>query len=982
MEPQTRTRRNGTMDPLRWEQLKSILADALQQDSPAARIAIVEQSCGHDTDLLHEAESLLAEAEVLLREASDDLEACADKAGTVIPRDSISEVGRRVGAYVIISEIGHGGMGAVYLAARADGYFEKQVAVKLLSRGTGTAELIRRFRSEREVLARLDHPNIARLLDAGTTEDGIPYFVMDYVDGTPVTHFVAENQLSISARLELFLKICAAVEVAHRHSIVHRDLKPSNILVNREGEPKLLDFGIAKLIGDDTNPLELTALGQERLTPISASPEQAQGEVVTKSSDIYALGTLLYEMLTGARPHSFPNRHPSREELINVLCEQEPPLPSSLVSSPREKRSLRGNLDAILLRALRKDPSKRYPSATDFADDIRRHLAGDLALARSDRAGYRVLRRTLHQRWAQVSLAGIGVALLCAGVVLLKSVLRPEGKLQEVKNASAVSQPNLVVSAPEKSIAVLPFSSFSSESENGYFLDGVQDNIITDLAKVADLKVIGRSSVAAYRDASKNAQEIGQALGVSYLLEGSAQKSGDRIRLNAHLIDTRTSAEVWAQRYDKNEKDLFLLESDLAQEIVSQLKITLSLNEKAAIESQPTRNMEAYDLYLRAREAFFQYDGSKTIELLKAALARDSQFALAYCLLAEAHLYAYRFMETPPSEVTLAAAKEAADNASRLAPNLSDSHLAQAQYYYYGLRDFKKAQQQLESTSFPKDRARFLDLAALTERRLGRFKDSIRDAEKAVELDPHNPFVTNELLESYLLVRRFADAERFADQALTRLPPKSDALWGYKSDSLLGRGKLDEARAVLEQAPIRTPNGELRRIQLAIFGKDFKQASEALKNAPPSSRYFFDGMIALGQGEEAKARSDFQDARNYFEKQLAERPDDPAILSSLSIADAGAGRKEDALREAKLVVELVPMSHDAVDGMMYANELAQISAWVGEGEAALDQLAKLVKLPGGPNYGQLRFDSVWDKIRATPRFQEIMEQASRPPEYE
>ena len=981
MEPQTRTRRNGTMDPLRWEQLKSILADALQQDSPAARIAIVEQSCGQDTDLLHEAESLLAEAEVLLREASDDLEACADNAGTAIPRDSISEVGRRVGAYVIISEIGHGGMGAVYLAARADGYFEKQVAVKLLSRGTGTAELIRRFRSEREVLARLDHPNIARLLDAGTTEDGIPYFVMDYVDGTPVTRFVAENQLSIPARLELFLKICAAVEVAHRHSIVHRDLKPSNILVNREGEPKLLDFGIAKLIGDDTNPLELTALGQERLTPISASPEQAQGEVVTKSSDIYALGTLLYEMLTGARPHRFPNRHPSRAELINVLCEQEPPLPSSLVSSPREKRSLRGNLDAILLRALKKDPSKRYPSATDFADDIRRHLAGDIALARSDRTGYRVLRRTLHKRWAQVSLAGVGVGLLCAGVVLLNNVLRSEGKLH-VKNVFAVSPPNRVLSVSEKSIAVLPFSSFSSESENGYFLDGVQDNIITDLAKVADLKVIGRSSVAGYRDASKNALEIGQALGVSYLLEGSAQKSGDRIRLNARLIDTRTNVEVWAQRYDRNEKDLFLLESDLAQEIVSQLKVTLSLNEKAAIESQPTRDMEAYDLYLRAREAFFQYDGPKTIQLLEAALARDPQFALAYCLLAEARLYAYRFMETPPSKVTLAAAKEAADNASRLAPNLSDSHLAQAQYYYYGLRDFKKAQQQLENTSFPKDRARFLDLAALTERRLGRWKDSIRDAEKAVELDPHNPFVTNELLESYLLLRRFADAERFADQAFTRLPPKSDALWGYKADSLLGRGKLEEARAILEQAPTRTQNGEMRRVQFATFGKDFSKASAIVTSLRPESRYFLEGMIALGQGEEAKAKSCFQNARDYFGKQLVEHPNDPAILSNLSIADAGAGRKEDALREARLVVELVPMSRDTVDGMMYANVLAQLCAWVGEGEAALDQLARLVKLPGGPNYGQLRFDSVWDNIRATPRFQEIMEQASRPPEYE
>jgi serine/threonine protein kinase len=970
------------MDPLRWEQLKSILADALQQNSPAARIAIVERSCAGDTDLLHEAESLLAEAEVLLREASDDLEACADRAGTTIPREIVSEAGRRVGAYVIISEIGRGGMGAVYLAARADGYFEKQVAIKLLSHGPDTAELARRFRSEREVLARLDHPNIARLLDAGTTGDGIPYIVMEYVDGMPLTRFIEENHLSIPARLELFLKVCAAVEVAHRHSVVHRDLKPNNILVNHEGEAKLLDFGIAKLIGHDASPLELTALGQERLTPISASPEQAQGELVTKSSDIYSLGALLYEMLTGVRPHRFRSRNPSRAELINVLCEQEPAVPSSLAHETQKRRRLRGNLDAILLRALRKDPGKRYSSVTEFADDIRRHLAGDLVLARSAGAGSRILHRTLHKRWAQFSLVAIGVALFCWGGLLLRNTLRPTARLQEVKNTSSSSQSSDVVSPPEKSIAVLPFVSFNSDGDNGYFLDGVQDNIITDLGKVADLKVIGRSSVAGYRGVTKDAREIGRALGVAYVLEGSAQKSGDRIRLNARLIDSRTNAQVWAQRYDKNEGDLFLLESELAQEIASQLKAALSPNEKAAIERQPTRDMAAYDLYLRAREAFFQYDCSKTIELLEAAVARDSRFALAYCLLAEAHLYTYRFMEMPPSQKRLAAAKEAADTATRLAPDLSDSHLAQAQYYYYGLRDFKSAQKELESTPFPSDRARFLDLAALTERRLGRWKDSIRDAEKAVELDPHNPFVTNELLESYLAVRRFADAGQFADRAITRLPPKSDALWGYKADALLGLGKLDEARAVLEQRPVRTNDGDVRRAQFATFAKDFSKASSIVTSLPPEARYFLEGMIALGQGEEAKAKSSFQNARAYFEKQLIEHPNDPALLSALSVADAGAGRKEDALREARWVVELVPVSRDAVDGMRWANELAQICAWVGESEAALDLLSDLVKLPGGPNYGELRFDPVWERIRTAPRFQEIMAQAARPLEYE
>ena len=979
---QIRTRRNGMLDSLRWAQLKSILAEALQQNSPAARIALVERSCAGDTDLLQEAESLLAEAEVLLREANDDLEACADRAGTAIPREDVSEIGRRVGAYVITSEIGRGGMGAVYLAARADGYFEKQVAIKLLSHGPDTAELERRFRSEREVLARLDHPNIARLLDAGTTDDGIPYIVMEYVDGMPLTRFVEENHLSIPARLELFLKVCAAVEVAHRHSVVHRDLKPNNILVNHEGEAKLLDFGIAKLIGHDANPLELTALGQERLTPISASPEQAQGELVTKSSDIYSLGVLLYELLTGVRPHRFRNRNPSRAELITVLCEQEPTLPSALARESQTRRVLRGNLDAVLLCALRKEPSKRYPSVTEFADDIRRHLAGDLVLARSAGAGSRILRRTLHKQWAQFSLVAIGVVLLCGGALLLRNVLRPAAKTQAPGNTSSSSGAGDALSAPEKSIAVLPFVSLNADNDNGYFLDGVQDNIITDLGKIADLKVIGRSSVAGYRGGAQDARAIGKALGVSYLLEGSAQKSGDRIRLNARLIDARTNAQVWAQRYDKNEGDLFLLESELAQEIASQLKAALSPKEKAAIERQPTRDMAAYDLYLRARVAFFQYDTSKSIELLEAAVARDPRFALAYALLAEAHVYTYRFLEMPSSKKRLAMAKEAADTASRLAPDLSDSHLAQAQYYYYGLRDFKMAQKELESTLFPDDRARFLDLAALTERRLGRWKDSIRDAEKAVELDPYNPFIASELMESYLAVRRFADAKQFADRAIKRLPPKSDVLWYYKAMALLGEGKLEEARAVIDQRPTRMSEGDMLAVQLAVFAKDFGKASAMVTSLPPDSRFFLQGMIHLGQGEEDKAKSSFQSAREYFEKQLVDHPNDPVILNALSIADAGTGRKEDALREARLAVELVPKSHDAVDGVRWAHALAQISAWVGEGDAALDLLADLVELPCGPTYGELLFDPAWISIRATPRFQEIMARAARPLEYD
>ena len=378
-----------SIDPQRWNRLKTILGEALEQNSSAARIALVERHCGQDTDLLEEAESLLAEAEALLNERTDSFEDCVRNAAATFWQEGPPRGGERVGAYVIVRELGRGGMGTVFLAERADGQFEKQVAIKILNRGADTAEILRRFRAERQILAKLDHPNIARLLDAGTTDDGLPYFIMDYIVGAPVTRFAIAAKLSTRQRLELFLKICAAVEFAHRNLVVHRDIKPSNILANTEGEPKLLDFGIAKLLAKDEDAAQLTAEAQQHLTPICASPEQAKGDPITVATDIYSLGALLYEMLSDQKPHRFSTARPTREELALVVGEQVPPPPSVVASDAQTARLLRGDLDAIVLFAMRKDPGMRYATVADLADDIRRHLAREPVVARHPTLGYR-----------------------------------------------------------------------------------------------------------------------------------------------------------------------------------------------------------------------------------------------------------------------------------------------------------------------------------------------------------------------------------------------------------------------------------------------------------------------------------------------------------------------------------------------------------------------------------------------------------------
>lgn len=409
----------------RWRRAKEIVADAVDEPSAAARAVLVAARCGDDEDLLREVESLLAQT-------TGTLERAAQSATEKVRRrlTSFSE-GHRLGAWAIVREVGRGGMGAVYLAKRADGEFEKEVAIKVLKRGTDTEEVLRRFRSERDILARLEHPNIARLLDAGTTDDDLPYFVMDYVKGKPLTEFANENQLSIAERLKLFRVVCGAVSYAHQNLVIHRDLKPGNILVTGQGEVRLLDFGIAKLVqttGAERRDVTLAAL--RLLTPEYASPEQVRGEPVTTVSDVYSLGVLLYELLSGERPYKLTKR--SAGEVTKAICDQEPERPSTVVGNRESRfenrdssdsrftlqdpRSLRGDLDNIVLMALRKEPVRRYQSVEQFSEDIRRHQEGLPVRARQDTVGYRT-GKFVRRHKIGVAAAAMIVLVLVGGII-------------------------------------------------------------------------------------------------------------------------------------------------------------------------------------------------------------------------------------------------------------------------------------------------------------------------------------------------------------------------------------------------------------------------------------------------------------------------------------------------------------------------------------------------------------------------------------
>ncbi len=505
----------------RWQEVKRIATDALQFD-PAARAEFVARVCGGD-------QALQGEINLLLAQDGDVIEDLAAQARTQLAAEGDSRfLGQRLGAYQILREIGRGGMGAVYLAERADEEFRKTVAIKLLKRGTDTDEVLQRFRAEREILARLEHPNIARLLDGGTTEDGLPYFIMEYVEGEPLMQFCSAHALTMNARLELFLKICAAVQFAHQHLIVHRDLKPRNILVTPEGDPKLLDFGIAKLLAPDEEALLVTMAGEQRLTAAYASPEQVRGEPITTGSDIYTLGALLYEVLTGQNAHRFSTPHPQPTELLRVVAQDQPLRPSTAATDLANKRRLRGDLDNIILKALRKDPRRRYESVGALAADLRRHLENRPVVARPDTVSYRT------SKFVQRNKLGVAAAVLLL-LALLGGVIATSWEAYRARLAEAKAQQRF---AQVRELAHSVLFDYHDEIAALPGSTKVRARLVNDALRYLDnLSKEGENDTSLLR-------ELASAYGKVAAVQGGAATSRQKLLSVSNLGDTKGGLET------------------------------------------------------------------------------------------------------------------------------------------------------------------------------------------------------------------------------------------------------------------------------------------------------------------------------------------------------------------------------------------------------------------------------------------------------
>ena len=479
----------------------------------------------------------------------------------------------RVGPYQLVRLLGAGGMAEVWLAQRADGAFKREVALKVPMLLRLRPDLAQRFAREREILASLEHVNIVRLYDAGVTSDGLPYLAMEYVPGQPLTDWCDARRLGLRERIKLFQQVLDAVQYAHAHRVIHRDLKPSNILVTPAGQVRLLDFGVAKLLTrQDEQHVQLTQLYGRALTPEYASPELLRGEPLDTVSDIYSLGVVLYELLTGSRPYQIKASVSAveLEQAIATARIERPSTQLAMEAGPARAttqhklaRRLRGDLDAIVLRALSKEPQKRYASASALADDLQRHLSGEPVEARPDSLLYRAGRSVLRHR---TGIAAAAFAVLAASGLALMGAPTP---MPQDASARAVS-------VSDKSIAVLPFVDMSEKKDQEYFADGMVEEILNLLSKVPELHVPARTSSFYFKGRQSTIAGISHALGVAHVLEGSVRKSGNHLRISAQLVQADNGYQVWSESYDRNlDDDILKVQDEIASAVVAALKISL-----------------------------------------------------------------------------------------------------------------------------------------------------------------------------------------------------------------------------------------------------------------------------------------------------------------------------------------------------------------------------------------------------------------------
>lgn len=715
---------------------------------PAGRAEFLAAACDGDVAVMADVASLLTSYEnekTLLERPALHLSALQ-----MVHRvlDQEFSDGPWIAGYTLIREIGRGGMGAVYEAARHDRNSRERFAVKLVKREIATDFIIGRFEHERRILAKLKHPYIARLLDGGTTGDGLPYLVIEYVEGQAIDQYVAEAGLPTRGRLQVFLDVCDAVSYAHRHSVIHRDLKPSNILVTRDGTPKLLDFGIAKLVNleFEGKPVDQTATIHRVMTPRYASPEQLNGRAPTEASDVYSLGVLLYVLLTGEHPYQFTDQRP--EAILRSMDAQRTRKPSDVVThsiapdrdTEEVTRELKGNLDRIVLKALRREPARRYASVDEFSNDIRLHVAGRKITAKGDSVAYRSKQFLRRHRAYVLPTTVIGALCLLLGLLLGFSGAQTK---------------------PKTSIAVMPFSGGAEGSYSEQLADGLANGLSERLSSLPQLAVLPQNSVLSYKRRQLDPKTVAQSLGVETLMTGSLTVDEERLSVKIQLIDAENGDTTSNNTYTVRPSELLSVQRRIIADVTQKLGVTPSAEQLNESLRQQTNDEEAYQLYLRGRYFFNRRlleDFYKGIEYFRRATERDPRYALAYAGLADCYGLLGAYMHLRPAEA-FNPARAAAQKAIEIDETIAEAHNSLALVHWLYDWDFAAADREFRRAIELKPsyvtahhwRALFLG-------EMGRFEEAEAEIKLALMLDPVSPPVLADYGRVFFWQRRYDEA--------------------------------------------------------------------------------------------------------------------------------------------------------------------------------------------------------------------------------
>jgi serine/threonine protein kinase/Flp pilus assembly protein TadD len=888
-------------------------------------------------------------------------------------------------------ELGRGAMGVTYKALDVNLRFF--VTLKVISGRCLRDESARlRFLREARAAASLRHPNVASVFHLGTT-GGNYFYAMEFVEGETLEQLVNRlGRLEVKLALEIATQIAAGLGAVHERNLVHRDIKPTNIMVSlKEGgsvAAKIIDLGLAKPTSETPSEPGISMPGSFAGTPEFASPEQFAGVSVDIRSDLYSLGVTLWEILTGGVPF--------RGSAAEVMYQHQH------TSLPFEQlKGVSQPAVALLEALLEKDPAERFQSPAELLKAI------PVVTSAID-AGRSVTRRRLRMISGQLEISCrrsakasesvkallapfktrfLAVLAICGGLILAFELFFGYHRL--------ASQ---AVTAPKDSIAVLPFESLSENKNDIYFADGVQDDILSNLAKVSRLKVISRTSVMAYRPGgNRDLRSIASALGVARVVEGTVRRSGHRVRVTTELVDARTDETLWSESYDRDLTDIFAIQSDIAQTVASRLSARLSPDERKVIEEKPTNNLEAYDLYLRAKELIanarlFQTGDERenlltAIRFLEEATHKDPTFALAYCVMAGAHDDLYWSIDRSAARRALGDA--AVSQALHLQAGLPEAHLAAAFHIYTCYRDYEsvRAHIAIAQRALPNNPDAFA-LAARVDRRRGQWDESTRGLQKAANLDPRNSEVLALLVENYLNLHRYREADQASDR-LIEIAPNEPGFTAQKAlCAFVEKGNVTGYRAALEALPSLARLDmwtTAARMYFAALDHDWAAAKEILSNSSNEELIFFSGTavprgcveiwLARACGEHPTLEGRFAAARDQLKQRLDADLNNPNLLSALGIVDAALGRKDDAIQEAKRASEFESISEDAINGPTHVYSLAVVYAWSNEPNLAFEQLGILAKTSNFfASYGYLKLEPGFDPLRKDPRFDKLLAQ--------